>query len=42
MGSLIGARVLPMTRTASLRVVFGIVVVVLAFEMIFHGITGRL
>ena len=42
MGSLIGARILPRTPTASLRVVFGIVVAVLAVEMIYHGITGRL
>ena len=42
LGSLLGARVLPRTRTASLRVVFGLVVAVLAFEMIYHGMTGRL
>jgi len=42
LGALLGARVLARTRTASLRVVFGIVVAVLAFEMIYHGITGRL
>ena len=41
LGALLGARVLAKTRTASLRVVFGIVVAVLAFEMIYHGITGR-
>ena len=42
LGSLLGARVLPRTRTAPLRVVFGLVVAVLAFEMIYHGMTGRL
>jgi hypothetical protein len=42
LGALLGARVLARTRTAALRVVFGIVVAVLAFEMIYHGITGRL
>ena len=42
LGALLGARVLARTRTASLRVVFGIVVAVLAFEMIYHGMTGRL
>ncbi len=42
LGALLGARVLARTRTASLRVVFGIVVAVLAFEMICHGMTGRL
>ncbi len=42
LGSLIGAQVLPRTRTASLRLVFGIVVAVLAIEMIYHGVTGKL
>ena len=42
LGALIGARLLARTRTASLRVVFGIVVAVLAFEMIYHGVTGKL
>jgi uncharacterized membrane protein YfcA len=42
LGALLGARVLARTRTAKLRVVFGIVVAVLAFEMIYHGVTGRL
>ncbi len=41
-GSLIGARVLPKTRTAKLRLLFGAVVAVLAVEMIYHGITGRI
>src|SRR5271157_5058167 len=38
LGALLGARVLARTRTALLRVVFGIVVAVLAFEMIYQGI----
>ena len=42
LGALLGARVLPRTRTSLLRVIFRIVVAVLAFEMIYHGITGRL
>jgi hypothetical protein len=42
LGSLLGARVLPKARTRSLRVVFGVVVAVLALEMIYHGLTGRL
>jgi uncharacterized membrane protein YfcA len=42
LGSLLGARVLARTRTASLRVVFGLVVAVLAVEMIYQGMTGRL
>jgi hypothetical protein len=42
LGSLLGAHVLAKTRTTSLRVIFGIVVAALAFEMIYQGITGRL
>ncbi len=41
-GSMLGARVLPMARTKVLRVVFALVVAVLAIEMIYHGLTGRL
>ncbi len=42
LGSLVGARVLPRTRTAKLRALFGLVVAVLAVEMIYHGVTGRI
>lgn len=42
MGSLMGARLLPKTRTAKLRALFGVVVAVLAVEMIYHGMTGRI
>jgi hypothetical protein len=42
LGSLLGARILARTRTAPLRLVFGIVVALLALEMIYHGLTGRL
>ena len=42
LGSLLGARVLPRTRTPLLRVVFAVVVAILALEMIYHGVTGRL
>ncbi len=42
LGSLVGARVLPKTRTAKLRALFGLVVAVLAVEMIYHGFTGRI
>jgi hypothetical protein len=42
LGSLLGARVLPKTPTAKLRVLFGLVVLVLAVEMIYHGMTGRI
>jgi len=41
-GSLAGARVLVKTKSKSLRVVFGAVIVVLGVEMIFNGFTGRL
>jgi uncharacterized membrane protein YfcA len=41
-GSLVGARVLPRTRTPLLRRVFAVVVAVLAGEMLYHGLTGRL
>ncbi len=41
-GSLAGARVLPRVRTRVLRLLFGLVVVVLAIEMIYHGFTGRI
>lgn len=42
LGALLGARVLSRTRTALLRVIFGVVVAVLAFEMIYRGLTGRI
>src|SRR5487761_332866 len=41
-GSILGARVLPTARTRVLRLVFGLVVTVLAVEMIYHGLTGRM
>jgi hypothetical protein len=41
-GSLVGARVLVHARTHYLRLVFGLVVGVMAFEMIYHGLRGRL
>jgi uncharacterized membrane protein YfcA len=41
-GSLTGARVLLRAKTKSLRYIFGAVIVVLGFEMIFNGFTGRL
>ena len=41
-GSLLGARMLARARTPVLRVIFGVVVAVLALEMIYHGLTGRL
>ncbi len=41
-GSLLGARVLVTVQTQVLRIVFSIVIVVLAIEMIYNGLTGRL
>jgi uncharacterized protein len=41
-GSLVGARVLVKARVKVLRYVFAAVIVVLGFEMIFNGATGRL
>ncbi|MBW7887504.1 MAG: sulfite exporter TauE/SafE family protein [Bacteroidetes bacterium] len=41
-GSLSGARVLQKANVKSLRLVFSVVIFVLAVEMIFNGITGRL
>jgi uncharacterized membrane protein YfcA len=41
-GSLLGARILPGAETRSLRAVFAGVVVLLAAEMLYNGITGGL
>ena len=41
-GALLGARVLPVSPTRHLRLVFAVVVTVLALEMLYHGLTGRL
>ena len=41
-GSLVGARILPKAKTRVLRLLFGVVVAVLAIEMIYHGLSGRL
>ena len=42
LGSLIGARVLAIAQTRALRILFSIVIFILALEMIFNGLTGRL
>lgn len=42
MGSFSGARLLPRLRARALRIVFSVVVAVLAFEMLYHGLTGRI
>jgi hypothetical protein len=41
-GSLVGARVLTHARTKWLRLVFGVVIGIMAIEMIYHGLMGRL
>jgi len=41
-GSIAGARLLAEAKTKWLRLVFGVVIAVMAFEMIYHGVTGRL
>lgn len=41
-GALAGARALPNFKTPRLRLIFAIVVVVMAFEMLYNGLTGRI
>ena len=41
-GSWLGAHVLPQTKPKILRLVFAVIILLLAFEMIFNGATGRL
>lgn len=41
-GALVGARALPNFKTPRLRLIFAIVVVVMAFEMLYNGITGSI
>jgi uncharacterized membrane protein YfcA len=41
-GSLLGARALAGAKPRALRIVFGVVIVALAIEMIYNGLTGRL
>ncbi|HEU4586991.1 MAG TPA: sulfite exporter TauE/SafE family protein [Gemmatimonadaceae bacterium] len=41
-GALGGARVLPNTKTPLLRLIFAIVVVVMAFEMLYNGFAGKI
>ncbi len=42
LGAFLGSIELMKARTPVLRVVFGLIILVLAFEMIYNGITGRL
>jgi uncharacterized membrane protein YfcA len=39
-GALIGARILPRARTTHLRAIFTVVLLVLALQMLYHGLTG--
>src|SRR5437867_9770648 len=41
-GAMLGTRVLVRTSVSTLRKVFASVILLLAFEMIFNGLTGRL
>ena len=41
-GALLGSRFLAAARTKVLRIVFSVVILVLAVEMIYNGLTGRL
>jgi uncharacterized protein len=42
LGSLLGARLLVGAQTRLLRIIFSAVIVVLAIQMIYNGVTGRL
>lgn len=42
LGSVLGARVLGVSKTANLRHVFSVVILLVGLEMIFNGITGRI
>lgn len=41
-GALLGARILPGAKVRTLRIVFGVVIAALAFEMIFQGVRGKM
>jgi uncharacterized membrane protein YfcA len=41
-GALIGSRVLVHARVRTLRMVFGVVILALAIEMIVNGVSGRI
>jgi uncharacterized membrane protein YfcA len=42
LGALLGTRVLVRAKTTSLRILFSLVIVALALQMIYHGVTGLL
>jgi uncharacterized membrane protein YfcA len=41
-GSMLGARLLAGAKTRVLRLLFGVVIVILSLEMIYHGLTGKI
>lgn len=41
-GSFIGARIMPGTPSRKLRIIFDVAILILAFEMLFKGFTGKL
>jgi uncharacterized membrane protein YfcA len=41
-GSMIGSKLLVNARVATLKIIFGVVIVALGVEMIFNGLTGRI
>ena len=41
-GSMLGTRVLVMAETRVLRIIFGLVILALAIQMIYKGVTGGL
>lgn len=41
-GSLLGTRILVKAKARSLRMIFAAVILVLAVEMIYHGVTGKM
>jgi len=41
-GSLMGTRLLVTAKTRILRIIFALVIFVMALEMLYNGITGRL
>jgi uncharacterized membrane protein YfcA len=42
LGSLFGSQVLVSSRTRLLRIVFAAIILILGFEMVYNGITGRI
>jgi uncharacterized membrane protein YfcA len=42
LGTLVGTRVLARVQVSALRIVFGVVIVLVGLQMIYHGVTGKL